>query len=385
VRHAGVTRLVAVLAKADIPDWAQRGPRDLLELAARVSPDGRYVAFMSQRGLTGYDTRDASTGAPDEEVYVYHAPENLASQAGTLACASCDPSGARPVGEEGAKTTENGHIVGTEAWQGFTGGVAALVPGWDPYRQLKALYQPRYLSNDGRVFFDARDSLVSQAVNGTWDVYEYEPEGVGTCAGGAASGSEVYKPAHEFTAEQVSEDVQPVQGTEGAGCVALISSGESGQESAFLDASESGNEVFFMTTAKLVKEDTDNSYDVYDAHECTSESPCFPEPAAEPAACNTEASCKPAPEPQPGIYGPPASATFNGPGNATPEVATKANTPPCSSSAGAPSTKCTKKQNLTKALATCKRDKKKAKRKACEKSAKAKYGAVRKAKKPKKK
>jgi hypothetical protein len=63
----------------------------------------------------------------------------------------------------------------------------------------------------------------------------------------------------------------------------LISSGESAQESAFLDASESGGDVFFMTTAKLAPpQDFDHAYDIYDAHECTSASPCIPHPWPRP-------------------------------------------------------------------------------------------------------
>ena len=38
-----------------------------------VTPDGRFVVFMSLRSLTGYDNRDAVSGVPDEEVYVYEA------------------------------------------------------------------------------------------------------------------------------------------------------------------------------------------------------------------------------------------------------------------------------------------------------------------------
>jgi hypothetical protein len=37
---------------------------------------------MSQRELTGYDTHDAISGQPDEEVYLYHAPESLAKWSG---------------------------------------------------------------------------------------------------------------------------------------------------------------------------------------------------------------------------------------------------------------------------------------------------------------
>ena len=32
-----------------------------------------YLAFMSDRSLTGYDNTDAVSGQPDEEVYLYDA------------------------------------------------------------------------------------------------------------------------------------------------------------------------------------------------------------------------------------------------------------------------------------------------------------------------
>jgi len=86
VSHDGETRLVAVLSGEDIPDW--QGP------TARVSPSGQWLAFMSLRSLTGYDNSDAVSGKPDEEVYLYD------GAAGQLACASCDPTGARPHGVE---------------------------------------------------------------------------------------------------------------------------------------------------------------------------------------------------------------------------------------------------------------------------------------------
>ncbi len=72
-------------------------------------------------------------------------------------------------------------------------------------------YQSRVLSDEGRMFFDSADALVPQDTNGKEDVYEYEPR--------VASA--------ELCACR-------------SGCVSLISSGTSGEESAFLDASESG-------------------------------------------------------------------------------------------------------------------------------------------------
>ncbi len=80
--------------------------------------------------------------------------------------------------------------------------------------------------------------------------------------------------------------------------------------------------MFFLSGSKLVPQDTEASLSVYDAHVCGAEGvPCTPSSVTPPPPCTTEASCKPSPEPQPSIYGLPSSATFNGPGNITSEVA----------------------------------------------------------------
>jgi hypothetical protein len=160
-----------------------------------------------------------------------------------------------------------------------------------------------------------------------------------------------------------------------SGCVNLISSGSSGQETAFLDASESGDDVFFLTAAKLSPLDGDASYDVYDAHVCTSEAPCiaFPEEALPP--CTTEASCKTLPTPQPAIFGAPASATFAGPGNLAPA-------PPV-----APRRKSAEQiriEKLKKALRRCRAKKAKKRRKACERAARKRYAKPKARAKPRK-
>ncbi len=318
LEHGTWTRTpVAALSSADDPDWG--GASGSLEsLAARVSPDGRWLAFSSQLPLTGYDNTDAVSGKPDEEVYLYHAGEHPATEPGSLTCASCNPTGARPHGiEYGVDGSEGvdsmplggGHLV----WPGKTW-VAANLPAWTTFELGQAARQPRYLSDSGRLFFNAIDALVPKDVDGTVDVYEYEPAGVPAgehaCSPSASDGAEVYEPEHEST----PGDTRP------AGCVALISSGASSGESAFLDASETGGDVFFLSSAKLTSEKKDTSLDVFDAHECTTLSPCLPEPASTPPPCDTEASCKAAPTPQPELFGPSGSATFNGPGNRTPTV-----------------------------------------------------------------
>jgi hypothetical protein len=189
--------------------------------------------------------------------------------------------------------------------------IAANVPGWTEYEARESVYQSRYLSDSGRLFFDSRDGLVPKDVDGTGDVYEYEPEGVGDCGGGAGDGAVVFKPGGAFAGEDGSE-------VEGAGCVGLISSGDGSEEAAFLDASESGGDVFFLSTSQLSPLDVEGGRTLYDAQECTASVPCAVPPASPSPPCVTEASCKAAPSPQPELFGSPASATFSGPGDLVP-------------------------------------------------------------------
>src|SRR5207245_7618726 len=88
--------------------------------------------------------------------------------------------------------------------------------------------------------------------NGVEDVYEWEQVETGSCHSEEREG----------------------------GCVYLLSSGTSPDPSFYLDNDESGENVFFATKAGLVKGDTDDSYDVYDARVGGG----FPEPQP-PAEC----------------------------------------------------------------------------------------------------
>ena len=112
---------------------------------------------MSQASPTGYDNRDRATGGPVAEVYLYDAP------ARRLVCASCEPSGARPVGfEYHPLEPGSGGLVGggRETWID-AGLVAANVPGWTQLRTaspVNSRHQPRYLSNSGRLFFNSGDA-----------------------------------------------------------------------------------------------------------------------------------------------------------------------------------------------------------------------------------
>jgi len=317
---------VAALSGDDFRSWGAEAEDELSKgrglnvMTSRVSPNGRYVAFMSQASLTGYDNRDANSGAPDQEVFIYDA---LTAK---LACASCDPTGARPVGVLGESSYHRLVDFGG-LWRSRW--FAADIPAWDTQLLNNGLYQPRYLSDSGRLLFNSSDALVPADVNGQEDVYEYEPSGVGGCQG-----------------ENHGQSASVVFSESAGGCVGLISSGSSTEESAFMDASETAGDIFFMTSSQLASQDHDTSYDVYDAHECTGAQPCAASPPLPPPPCATGDACKPSPTPQPAIFGAPSSETFSGAGNivATPP-------PPHAVTSRSSSAK----KQLAAALRTCRR------------------------------
>jgi sugar lactone lactonase YvrE len=320
---AWTSTFIATLSPEDEADIAE-----LAAQAARVSASGQWLTFMSDRSLTGYDNRDAVSGRPDQEVFLYDAASRR------LVCASCNPTGARPHGTVGAGefTLLDQHNI----WVGRS--VAGVIPGWDVVSLGEGVYPSRALSDNGRLFFDSVDALVPQDVNSTSDVYEYEPPAVGSCTPASAS----------YSARQ-------------GGCVDLVSSGISSEESAFLDASESGNDVFFLTSGKLVAGDTDSSYDVYDAHVCGSGWECQQPPDVSPPCTNTT-SCRGAPEPQPSVFGASDSATFAGAENVAPVVKVTSKAKPLS-----------RARSLARALRACRKKRHREQRAQCERQARRRH------------
>jgi DNA-binding beta-propeller fold protein YncE len=365
---AGWTRtFIAVLSGEDAADW-DAGPNVSDEntafQTARVSPNGEYLAFMSQRSLTGYDNEDISSEHPgerlDQEVYLYD------SKTERLTCVSCDPSGARPVGVLDQEHSAEGIglvVDRRQSWRGHW--LAGSIPGWTSQSLTNALYQSRYLSDEGRLFFDSADPLVpgiaaptrqeevsagkTQRV-GVENAYEYEPVGLGSCTSGSTGG-----------------------------CVSLISSGTSQRESAFLEATPNGNDVFFLTAAQLSSQDTDDAFDIYDARVCTSESPCLTPPPGSAASCASIEECHPTSSSSgQAAIGASGSAAFSGAGNLVPA-------PPKQEvrALRASSKPLTRAQKLTKALQACRKQHPRAKKKrqACEAHAMKLYGPKPKARK----
>jgi hypothetical protein len=240
--HEGETSFIATLSSHDGQDW-QEGPG---EDTSAVSPDGALLAFTSEDSLTGYDNEQAEHGDCERELRGGHGFEDgmcrevflYDAASHTLACASCNPAGVRPVG--GASLT-NGPVGGSS--------------------------QPRQLLDDGRVFFESSDALVPHASDGRINVYEYE-----------------------------NGDVYAISNVTGKYDSYFLEA--SGREA---DGQEGGN-VFFATADQLLPEDTGNSAVVYDARAeggfpvaseapaCTTADACRTAPAPEPSVYGAPAS-----------------------------------------------------------------------------------------------
>jgi len=144
--HEGNFAFIATLSPNDESDWQPghgKGPNaDSAVLAPGVA-GGAQLAFTSEASLTGYDNHDAHTGQLDDEIYLFDA------ETGALVCASCSPTGARPLGPASLPYGKYG--------ESGTGD-----------------YRPRDLLEGGELFFDSKDALVPHASNGRQNVYEYE-------------------------------------------------------------------------------------------------------------------------------------------------------------------------------------------------------------------
>ena len=269
--HEGVIVFVATLVPNDNiitfgfgGDWNASPARR----TAEASPNGRWVAFPSRAPLTGYDaglctgfTNGTPHSFPCNEVFLYD------SVSGELSCPSCNPTGEGPPGElYPLRYSSLGVIQQADS----------------------AFAQPRYLTDSGRLYFDSQDSLSPfDTNNGVEDVYQYEPQGVGTCK------------------------------REG-GCVSLISAGHEPVDSNFLAADATGKNVFFTSRDQLVIKDRDDLIDLYVAR-ADGGIPAETETAR--PECQGE-SCQPAAivpnDPTP------ASSSFQGAGNVVEKKAKKA-------------------------------------------------------------
>jgi DNA-binding beta-propeller fold protein YncE len=207
----------------------------------QVTPSGNDAVFTSTLPLAGYDN------AAHREIYRYDGP------AGTLICASCNPTGEQASGE--ASLASNGLS----------------------------------LTDDGRVFFNSTEGLVDRDLNNKQDVYEWEPEGF------------------KFEFSPTKPDGSISCETKG-GCIQLISTGTSPLDSSLLGASAEGTNVYFFTHDTLVSSDTNGDrVKLYDARSLGG----YPQSPA-PIQCMASDEChgpSSEPPPPPSIASKAATAT----------------------------------------------------------------------------
>ena len=302
--HAGTTSYIATLGAEDgelnsfgefnnFLDPASAWSRTFAARLARVSPDGRYLAFASSKQLTSYPPVKSGGpihGAQLVEIYIYD------SASGRLQCASCRSDGQHPT-------------------------VAAWLP--PEAAMTGGLHQPRWLDDSGQVFFYTTEELTPGTPFG--GLYEYES-------------------GHDYllAPNQSEQTFEPTV--------------------SFLDASESGNDVFFRTTDQLVAEDQDGLGDIYDARVNGGFAPPVPVPCVADA-CHGE--------PTPPFGSPSLATATSGPSG---NIAATASEPE------AKPKPLTRAQMFAKALKACK-GKSKKKRATCEAQVRQRYGRGHKVKK----
>jgi hypothetical protein len=280
------------LRPGDESAWTPQGPKS----QAYVTPDGRHLAFMSINSLTGAPNTGELTGRPVSEVFEYSADDN------SLVCASCNPKGGRPTGNAylGARNNASGN--GREMTM---------------FTTATSFHHPRFMNDDGsRLFFTSSDpGLLGE------DIGERTPD----------THARVYEFAN--------------------GHASLISAKDSSLNDEFLDASESGNDVFISTRTRLLSTDVDSNSDIYDV----AVGGGFAAPAAAP--CEGESGCRGS-----------ASSTSTPPSLTSDQTGPSGNVP----SSKTNSASANRKKKLNKALAQCKRRAPK-KRASCRKAARKKY------------
>ena len=222
-------------------------------LTARVSPNGRYLAFMCSAPITGYDNVDASPeakGARDEEVYPLRLRRPRACAAsratrparGPPACSTrtnpakasgCSSTAARS-GRNRARTLARRQHPGLDGAEPHERAVPVAVP---LRRRAAVLQQPRRSRSRGEQ--PQGERLRVRALGGR----QLRKRDRRLCRADLLG--------QPPTANRRSSKPRPT-----------------------------ASSVFFVTEANLLPQDTDTAFDIYDARTCTSLSPCLTIPAA---------------------------------------------------------------------------------------------------------
>ncbi len=320
----GQIAFVATLARSDAALWTASNGLAI----ANVTPDGRYLLFTSHRSLTA----DATRSEGPAQVYRYDA------DSGALLRVS--------IGREGYH--DNGNAAKADA---------GIVPASRSSIGERGERGDPSMSNDGQfVFFETPTGLTPGALDNravignphvlAENVYEWAAGGARTAAGGVSC----EKPTG--CVSLISDGKDLVEGTNAHGNLSAVQ---------LLGADTTGENVFFWTADPLVPGDTDSQIDLYDARVGGG----FPAPP-EPASCVSLEQCHPPPSPPP-TFGSASSGGFSGLGNAIPGT----EQPP--RGGGPLPLSLTPAQKLAKALQTCRKLSSRAARQGCEGKAQRRY------------
>ena len=306
--HTGQLTFIATLSPQD-NTLAEAGTRaadgdvvgdwnpDLGSRTAELTPDGHSLVFQSLENLTGVAGGGVS-------VFDYEA------DLGRLACVSCEPSGVPPKVEVAPEER------------------ATSLPV-----SFQSTYMRRWMSDNGsRVFFETEQALVPEDTNGLQDVYEWVREGASGCP-------EASPPRPD------------------GGCVHLLSGGGGASDSLFVEASASGDDVFFVTRDELVDAATGDQLRLFDAR-VDGGFPAGTGLVVQPPACEGVETCNP-PTSEPPVESFPASTVFAGAGNLIPPLSPS---PPTKRIAPKKKIKCPKGKRLERNKCTKQKTKKKAKK-----------------------
>lgn len=165
----------------------------------RVSPDGRYLAFGTTASNAVPGKYIGPTGRvtnSHREMFLYDAEQD------TLRCVSCPAVAATSDATVGPEVTS---AVVEYALSGI---------------------RPRFLADDGTLFFSTAEALVPADINGVADAYQYDPR---------------------------------------RGRLALLSTGRGSEPANFVEADPRGDNVYLVTRQRLTAGDGDDLVDLYDA------------------------------------------------------------------------------------------------------------------------
>ncbi len=319
---AGRVTFIASLPQTDLVEWQGGKPN----LQPSVTPDGRYLVFVSHSDLTVDDS--SASGA--YQVFRYDA------QTGDLIRISIGNNGFNDNGNRSAPTPCEPFRCSEDA------GLAS-----SPARRDATM------SDDGSyVFFQSPVALTPHALD---DVQ---------VSSGAIPGyaQNIYE-WHAGHVYLISGGQDATRGGRERTCA-----GDSAV--CLLGTDATGSNVFFTTADRLVSSDVNTEVDYYDARVCDPQhgNPCIQPPAAPLPPCLGEV-CHGTPAGVPGVPSAP-TVTFNGQGNLFAAPAPVALTPKS----------LTRAQRLARALRACRKKRGARMRVACKRLARKRYGPAGRAK-----